>query len=873
MKKIILIDGNSLMFRAYYATAYSGNLMKNTKGLHTNAIYAMVNMMDKILKMDFTHILVAFDYGKKTFRHEKLESYKDGRKAMPEEFREQIEYIYRLVETLGCKTYKLELYEADDIIGTMSRLAKEKNMHVDIYTSDKDMLQLIDDNVHVQMTKKGVTQIDTYDRNAIKEKYNLRVDQLIDLKALMGDASDNLSGIPGVGEKTAIKLLVEYNDLDGIIKSMDSIKGKLGEKIRDNYNNAILTKEIVTIDQNSPIEVTLEDTKYNGFDSSKLKELYKHLEFNTFLKRMESKKEKDYSLNYVTYNGTQNLDEYLVNNATVVLEYFDRVYNRATPLGFAITVKDKSIFIPFENITNKKLISFIEDANLKKSTCNLKALHNILSRFFVTPRGFDFCFNIASYVADPIKLSDDFRELSEIYSYDNVMFEEEVYGKYGTTKYSIKSMELSAKYAIEKSFCISSIKEEVLSKIKSENQSELFKLEMDIAIILSNMELEGVLIDKDELLKQRENLSLRISELESKIFELAGEEFNISSPKQLGIVLFEKLNLPPVKKTKTGYSTNAEVLNKLEHEHAIISYIKEYRSLTKLFNTYIEGLEYSINSEDGKIHTIFTQTATTTGRLSSIEPNLQNIPIKTEDGRNIRKIFIPTQPNNVLIAADYSQIELRVLSFTANEENLRKAFLSDEDIHTNTAKLIFGKEEIEPLDRRAAKAINFGLIYGKQAWGLSTDLNISVAKAQDFIDSYFESFPGIKNYMDSQIEFAKENLYVKTIMNRKRYVSGINSKIHPVREAEKRAAMNAPVQGSAADIIKLSMVRVYNEIIKNNLKSKMILQVHDELIFDVCENEIEIMKELIVSSMENAIDIKVPLKVEYGLGKNWYELK
>ncbi len=865
------------MFRAYYATAYSGNIMKNSKGLHTNCLFAFSNMLEKFTEMEFTHILFAFDTGKKNFRHEKMESYKDGRKAMPEELREQIPHVYELIESYNMSTYKHDGFEADDIIGTLATKYKNEFDIIDIYTSDKDLLQLIDRNVFVNLTKKGITEVDRCDRDRFRELFNIEVEQFIDYKALVGDSSDNIKGVPSIGPKAAEKLLNTYGSLEGIFNNLGSLKGKQLESLTENKEEAFLCQEIVTIVTNMDLDKKVDDFEHKGYEYSSVLSKFREYEFKQLIQKYERIINADDTVvgdntGSFSYNIVKKLDEILVEKSAVVLEYYGRNYHRATPLGFAITNKFGTHYVDFETaVKDRNFIEFMSNQHIEKYTYDLKALYVIMNKYCEL-KGFTFDLLIATYVSKPSKL-DEIRVVCDSYYYHEISYEEEVYGKYGTKKYLIPEDENKyIKYACEKSYAISKLMEESIAQLKETEQYELYKdVELKLSIVLAKMEIAGVKVDVDELERQREILGTKVINIEDKIFEIAGKEFNISSTKQLGELLFDDLGLPVVKKTKTGYSTDADVLEELMDKHEIIRYISEYRGLTKLYSTYIEGLKQQMFGD--MTHTVYQQALTQTGRLSSIEPNLQNIPIKTEDGKLIRKIFIPANTSNVFVGADYSQVELRVLAHLANVDKLVEAFNNKEDVHTNTAKWVFGDSEVTELQRRHAKAVNFGILYGQGAKGLSEQLHIDKKTAQDIIDKYFAAFPGIKTYMMEQIDFAKNTGYSKTILNRRRFIPEIQSKIPPVKRAGERIAMNTPIQGSAADIMKIAMVNVDEALVANNLKSKLVMQVHDELIIDTAFDEIEIVTSILTKEMENAYKLIVPLTVDSSYGRNWFEVK
>jgi len=872
MKKLILIDGSNIMFRAYYGTAYSGNLMQNSKGQYTNAVFGFVNMINSVLKEDFTHILVAFDKGSKTFRHDKFEDYKGGRKAMPDEFRSQISLIKESLDVLGVKQSELELIEADDIIGTYSTKYYDQFDEIELISNDKDLLQLINDKVSLRSSIKGMQNYISYTPELLQEKMGVSPDLITDLKGLMGDASDNLPGIPGVGEKTAVKLLNQYGNLDGVIEHQDEIKGKLGERVREFKDSAILCKDIATIKKDVELEYELEDVEYKGVNEEEMMEFFKKLELHSLIKKhnktgKDTKKEFDFKI----IRDVFELDEILIKDSNLILESYNSYYHLATPLGFGISNKKGNFFVPYELLFQSlSLQMFLGDPNIKKSVYNLKMMKVILFKDGFDLEGVEFDLLLAAYILNPNNTKEDFRVIVSNFEYDDVSYVEEVYGK--GAKYSIPEEIKYAEYAARKAYAIGNLSKDLIKELKHNGQYELLSnMEIPLSGVLAKMESEGIYIDIKMLQDLNVEMKQKVDQLTNEIIELAGVDFNVASPKQLGEILFDKLNLPFGKKTKTGYSTNVDILNKLKGVHPIIEKIMEFRTLSKLYSTYVVGLE-NATLKDGKIHTIYRQAFTSTGRLSSVEPNLQNIPIRYEEGRNIRKVFIPRDGNR-LLTCDYSQIELRVLAHMANEKVLIEAFKNREDIHTKTAQEIFGKDEISSLERRQAKAVNFGIIYGQSSWGLSEEINITPKDADRFIKKYYETFPGIKVFMDTVIDFATKNGYVETIYKRRRYLPEMKSSVYMQREAGKRNAMNAPIQGSAADIIKIAMIQIDKELSNRKLESKLLLQIHDELVFDIPENEFEVMNQLVQDVMEQCVELKVPLFVDKAFGKNLYETK
>lgn len=878
MNTLVLIDGNSLMYRAYYATAYSGNLMKTSTGIFTNALYGFVNMMNKVLEdYSHTHMLVAFDAGKTTFRHEVLESYKDGRKPMPDEMRSQVNLIKKYLDLLGVKCLELPTYEADDIIGTLATLAEGDSFEkIHIITGDKDLLQMVNEKTIVHITRKGVTDIDSFDEAAVFAKYEVSPQQIVDLKGLMGDPSDNLPGIPGVGEKTAIKLLKQFETVENLVAHTDELKGKMKEKVEANVEQALLCKRMATIYKEVPLPVTFDDLRYEGPHTQELMDFFKEMEFNAFLKKiqLEEKKEVKPKQPIRIIHEEQELEGLTYQDSAIHVEVFEENYHQATILGIAVVNKDEAYYVPFDVFKKSEaFLAFLKDEQYKKSVFDVKRSRVALMWEGIELAGVDFDLLLATYILNPTNGSNEFKKVVMHYDYDEVPYDEEVYGK--GAKRAIAKIEKVAEYALDIATAIFKLKETVLDRLKDQKQLELFEeMEMPLADVLASMEFDGMTLDLNGLAEMGDTLKSRIVSLESSIYEQAGTTFNINSPKQLGEVLFEKLELPVIKKTKTGYSTNADVLEKLRDAHPIIDLIMEYRTLTKLYSTYIEGLKKSCYA-DGKVHTIFNQALTQTGRLSSIEPNLQNIPIRLEEGRLIRRAFVPSHEGWLILGADYSQIELRILAHISNTESLIEAFTHGEDIHKKTAMDVFkvSEEEMTSDLRRSAKAINFGIIYGMSAFGLSENLNITQKEAKKYIDHYLETYSGIHQYMEDTVKEAKFNGYVSTLFNRRRYIPELTQKNYAIRQFGERTAMNAPIQGTAADIIKKAMIDVYRVMKEKKVQSRLLLQVHDELIFEVPKEELDMMIELVTRTMEDVVELKVPLKADYSYGPTWYDAK
>lgn len=874
MKRMILIDGNSLMYRAYYGIADVTTIRPNSKGIFTNAIMSFARMINTILKEDFDNILVAFDAGKHTFRHDIMTDYKAGRSQMPDEMRMQIAHIKNFLDLVGVKRYEIPLYEADDIIGTMAKKALDEGYHVDIYSSDKDLLQLIDDNATVHLTKKGLTDLEDFTKEHFKEVYNLDVSQFIDLKALMGDKSDNISGVPGIGTKKAEKYLIEYQSVEGIIANIDKLKGKDKENFENNKDLALKCKEMVTILKDAPIELTLDDTVKKDTDFTALKEFYEYLELPSLLKELNARmpKAEVYSQEYKVISSPVDIHEALLDNSSLIFEASEYNYHKAKLLYIGIKNKNGNFIIMPDLIYQSiDLQLFLSDTENKKAIYDYKRAYVLLKKMGFELNGIDFDMLLGSYILNPALTKNEFKIVASSYGYYNLSFDEEIYGK--GVKRQIPEPSILMNHVISKVTCLYVLKNKIIDSLKENNQYDLLiNIEIPLSKVLGKMEYEGIKISKEELNIQKKDLEERLTFIESEIYRLAGEKFNILSPKQLGVVLFEHLGLPSSKKTKTGYATDQQALLEVRHLHPVVEYILNYKLISKLYQTYIIGLSEQI-FDDGKCHTIYEQALTQTGRLSSVEPNLQNIPIKTEQGRLIRKLFVPSNENNCFFSADYSQIELRVLAHLANVSKLQDAFNNDLDIHSQTAREIFGHDDITPDERRKAKAVNFGIIYGISAYGLATDIGISTSMASEYIKRYYQIYPEIKEYMDNIIEFCKENGYVYTIKNRKRFIPDINSKVYNLREFAKRTAMNAPIQGSAADIIKIAMINIDNKLTKNHFKSKMLLQIHDELLFEVEHGEEKALEELVRYEMEHAIDLNVKLSVSHDFGNNWYEVK
>ncbi|QUW22689.1 DNA polymerase I [Sporosarcina sp. Marseille-Q4063] len=871
-KKIILIDGNSLAYRAFFALP----LLTNDHGIHTNAVYGFTMMLQNILQEEKpTHMLVAWDAGKTTFRHKTFEEYKGGRQKTPSELSEQFPYIRKLLDAYNIKQYELDQFEADDIIGTLSREGNEAGVEVVVFSGDKDLTQLATEHTTVLITRRGITDTEKYTPEHIIEKYGITASQMIDMMGLMGDPSDNIPGVPGVGEKTAIKLLKEYGSIENVYKSLDKITAKkLNENLTANEEIAYMSRDLATIVVDAPITVKIDELSYDGPDNEALTSIFQQLNFNTLLEKISPGAsvvpQEDIDVTIVK----ELTEEHLSDAMALHVEMMDENYLNADILGIALADENRTIYLPFSVVKSSDLfITWLQDETKKKYCSDSKAALASLARYGIELKGIEFDLLLGAYIVSPSTSYTDIASIVKQFGYTDVKQNELIYGK--GAKKAAPSDEIVAEHASRSALAVWTLRSTIEEKLKENEQFDLYhELELPLATILGKMESTGVKTDKQALAEIGTQLSVKIKELETSIYEMAGEKFNVNSPKQLGVILFEKIGLTPIKKTKTGYSTAADVLEKLESEHEIIGEILQYRQLAKLNSTYIEGLLREIH-EDGKIHTRFQQALTTTGRLSSINPNLQNIPVRLEEGRKIRAAFVPSEPEWLLFAADYSQIELRVLAHMSQDEKLMEAFHQGEDIHTKTAADVFGVsiDEVTSSMRDAAKAVNFGIIYGISDYGLSQNLNITRKEAAKFIETYLASFPGVKQYMDDSVAEAKVNGYVTTLMNRRRYLPEIKSSNFNIRSFAERTAMNTPIQGSAADIIKQAMIDMAVRLEAEGLQTRMLLQVHDELIFEAPADEIELLKKIVPEVMESAFKLDVPLKVESAYGDSWYDMK
>ncbi|MBQ6404437.1 MAG: DNA polymerase I [Bacilli bacterium] len=865
MKKIILVDGNNLLFRSFYATAYQGVIMKNSKGFPTNALYGFINMMNKIIKEEQpSYIMVAFDKGK-TFRHDKYEDYKAGRMAVPEELKMQFPKAKEVLTSMGIKYFEIDNYEADDIIGTLARKVDEEDQFIaTIISSDKDLLQLISDEVTVKLLKQNDSIM--MDRDEFFKTYQVEPIRMIDLKALMGDSSDNIPGVKGIGEKTAIQLLSKYESLDGVYEHLDEISPKTREKLETDKENAYKSFDLATIYRDVPLDFLLEDCKYNGFKPEEFQKELEELEFYSLLRKIDFSMVEDKKNDKEEKLVIEDISKFQEKEFSYYIETRGSIYSKSTVLGIGIYDGEKGYYIDASEIDK---YGNIFSSDISKYTYDLKKCMVVLKNINFKNTEFDTM--IAAYLLDYV-VKDDISFLARSFDY-NISDYESLYGTDKRPK-DVSLEELKEICCLKAKF-IYETRERLLQELEENEEMDLFlNIEMPLSIVLADMENTGIRVDRDYLKEVEITLDKQMKDIEQEIYDLAGSTFNIMSPAQLAKVLFEDLAIPYPKKVKDNkYSTSKDILDKIAFVHPIVEKVLEYRTLAKLYTNYAVGLQNEIR-EDGRIHTIFTQTLTRTGRLSSIEPNLQNIPARSDYSKMIRKAFLPDE-GSVLLSSDYSQVELRIFAHMSHEENLIQAFIDGKDIHAKTASDIFHvpMEEVTKDMRRNAKAVNFGILYGISGFGLSEDLGIDISSAKKFIDNYLETYPGIQNYMEEAKALAYRNGYVKTLMNRKRVIEELSSKNYMIRSSGERMALNTPIQGTAADILKKAMVEIYQEFEKKNLKSKMLIQVHDELVFNVLNDELEEVKKIVQNIMENTFKLDVPLKVDIEVGNNWYEAK
>ena len=884
--KLMVIDGNSLLHRAFYALP----LLSTKDGIYTNGVYGFLTMLYRIREEhDVDYLCVAFDKKGPTFRHEAFDEYKANRQSTPGELAQQFPILKEILSAMNIAQLELDGYEADDIAGTLSRIGEEEDMEVILVTGDRDYLQLSSDKTKVLITRKGITELEEYDRKKIIEEYGITPEQFIDLKGLMGDKSDNIPGVPGIGEKTGIKFLKQFGNMENLYENIEDVRGKkTKESLIEHKAIAFLSKKLGKIIRNVPLDISLEEIKVQDPNWEKLANLYDTFEFKSLLSKIPSSEtgleDSDYSVKHeiVQENNYEKIIQEIESEKSFSFKFIfeDDHYIKSKILGIGIKIGDNMpYYIDYSKndirVFTKEFKKYFESEDIKKYGHMIKMDIFGLLMLNIDIRGIAFDTMIGQYLLNPAQSSYSINELGQEYLNIYGMDIEELLGKGKKRKnYADLSIETRAEYISMVVDLIHDLKDPIGKLIEEQEMSQLYyEVELPLTEVLAHMEYSGFKIDLEVLNQLGYEFQGELDDLTEGIFQLAGEEFNINSPKQIGEILFDKLKLPVIKRTKTGYSTDAEVLDKLRGEHEIIEKILKYRQMVKLKSTYIDGLLNLVDEEDTRIHSTFNQTITNTGRISSTEPNLQNIPIRTEEGRKIRKAFVPKNEEYILVDGDYSQIELRVLAHISKDPKLIDAFYNDLDIHTKTASQVFHipEEEMTPLMRDRAKAVNFGIIYGISDYGLSKDLNISRKEAKQYIDNYLANYKMVKKYMEDIVKIGKEKGYVETIFKRRRYIPELKARNYNVRSFGERIAMNTPIQGSAADIIKVAMVKVFEELRKRGLKSKLILQVHDELIIEAHKDEEEEVKSLMKDIMEKSITLDIPLKVDLKVGDNWYE--
>lgn len=875
--KLLLIDGSSVAFRAFFALYNQIDRFKNHSGLHTNAIYGFHLMLDHMMKrVQPTHVLVAFDAGKTTFRTELFADYKAGRAKTPDEFREQFPYIRDMLGALGIAFYELEHYEADDIIGTLDKMAERTELPFDvtIVSGDKDLIQLTDANTVVEISKKGVAEFEEFTPSYLMDKMGLTPEQFIDLKALMGDKSDNIPGVTKIGEKTGLKLLHEYGSLEGIYQHVDSFKpSKMKENLLHDKEQAFLSKTLATINTSAPIAIGLEDIVYQGPDLDRLSQFYDEMDFVQLKNALASQLPQE-PVAEIAYQEVTDIRADMFSDDTVF--YFEALrdnYHREELIGFAWGNQEQIYASADISLLTTELFKKVLEQPI--ATYDFKRSKVLLSHLGLDLPAASYDARLANYLLSTVE-DNEMATLARLYTTIPLDTDEVVYGK--GVKRAVPDKAVLLGHLARKVQVLLDSRPVMLDKLAEHEQADLYTdIELPLANVLAKMEIEGIAVNQDSLQEMAEQNKVVIEELTQEIYEMAGEVFNINSPKQLGVILFEKMQLPLhlTKKTKTGYSTAVDVLERLAPIAPIVAKILDYRQITKLQSTYVIGLQDYIMA-DGRIHTRYLQDLTQTGRLSSVDPNLQNIPIRLEQGRLIRKAFTPSHDDAVLLSSDYSQIELRVLAHISGDEHLIAAFKEGADIHTSTAMRVFGIEKPEDVtanDRRNAKAVNFGIVYGISDFGLSNNLGIPRKQAKAYIDTYFERYPGIKAYMERVVREAKDKGYVETLFKRRRQLPDINSRQFNLRSFAERTAINSPIQGSAADILKIAMINLDQALVAGGFETKMLLQVHDEIVLEVPNHELAAVKELVKETMESAVNLAVPLRVDESAGKSWYEAK
>lgn len=887
---LMIIDGSSLLYRAFYALP----MLSNKDGIYTNGVYGFLTMFYK-LKEEYNpdYLCVAFDKKGPTFRHESFKEYKANRDEAPNELSLQFPILKEVLNAMNIRQLEIDDYEADDIAGTVAKIGEENEMDVILVTGDKDYLQLISNGCNVLLTKRGITELQKYDMDVMLKEYGITPEQFIDLKGFMGDPSDNIPGVPGIGEKTGLKLIKEFGSMESVYENIDKVGGKKRrESLIEYRQQAFMSRKLAEIVTNVPLDLNIEETKIVEPSWRELNDIYERLEFNSLIDKIPKDKiEKNYETIKTSFQIVKSISDYNriikeIESARKFAFKFiisDKDIHNNKILGVAIKATDfDTNYISFDDIHLQqsfvdKFKVLFERKDIKKIGHNLKIDIVILLKLGIGINSYVFDSMIGKYLINPSQTNYDISKLADEYLNIKIKSEEDLLGKGKNKKtYTDLTVMERGQYASSVLESVYMLEEPILDNIHNYGMDNLYyDVELPLVEVLASMECYGFKIDLDIIGDLGEEFDKEIESLTGEIYDLAGEEFNINSPKQLGEILFDKLNLPVIKKTKTGYSTDAEVLDKLLDEHPIIEKILKYRQIIKLKSTYIDGLKSLVNKETNRIHSSFNQTVTNTGRISSTEPNLQNIPVKTEEGREIRKAFVPEDKDYILIDGDYSQIELRVLAHISDDPNLKEAFYNDEDIHTKTASQVFDVpiNEVTPLMRNRAKAVNFGIVYGISDYGLSKDLNISRKEAKEYIDGYLKNYSKVHEYMNQIVKEGKEKGYVETILHRRRYLPELKSKNYMVRSFGERIAMNTPIQGSAADIIKVAMINMYNKLKSEKLKSRLILQVHDELIIEAHVDEVERVKKMLQEVMEEAITLNVPLKVDIKVGKSWYETK
>ncbi|WP_047999503.1 DNA polymerase I [Lactiplantibacillus herbarum] len=880
-KKLLLIDGNSVAFRAFFALHNQLDRFTNADGLHTNAVYGFNTMLDHMIKaVEPTDMLVAFDAGKTTFRTAMYDDYKGGRSKTPGEFSEQMPYIKKLLDAYGIQHYELKDFEADDIIGTIAGQADQEGYTTTIVTGDRDLTQLTTDNTTVAVTVKGVSEVERYTPAHVEEKLGITPLQIIDMKGLTGDTSDNYPGVTKVGEKTALKLLKEYGSMEGIYENVDAMKkSKMKEHLIEDREQAARAKVLATIKRDAPIAIQLADLTYEGPKLDELTAFYQEMDFQSFLKKLKVQSDEPAQPIDYTVLTKQNVNELaqLTDHVDFYLEMPAANYHTSAFAGFAIGAAGKwYISRDVELLMMPAVADILSSQTIVKDVFDMKRTTVGLNRLGIQLGAVDFDLLLVSYLLDTNDNSNDLGSLAEQHDYFDLPTDEMVYGK-GVKRAIPDEDDVFFSHLARKLVAIDALKPKLIKELDDNEQAQLYDdIEKPMAIVLAQMEIAGITVDSGHLKAMGSQFKERLSEIEQVIYQEAGEEFNINSPKQLGHILFEEMKLPVIKKTKTGYSTAVDVLEKLAPEAPIVANILQYRQISKIQSTYVVGLLEAIHSTDQKVHTRYLQTLTQTGRLSSVDPNLQNIPVRLEEGRRIRQAFVPSHEGWQIFSSDYSQIELRVLAHITDDENMQAAFKAGDDIHAATAMRIFNlksPEDVTPNIRRQAKAVNFGIVYGISDYGLSQNIGITRKQAKSFIDAYFVEYPGVKAYMEDIVKKAEEQGYVETISHRRRYLPDINSKSFNQRSFAERTAMNTPIQGSAADIIKIAMIKMQDKLKEAGLKATMLLQVHDELIFEAPKEEIPILEKLVPSVMDSAVELAVPLKVESHYGDTWYDAK